>query len=224
MISISLLFDWQFIGHANLSGSLAAMASEDNQHGSSRESGRSDASKVDPDLDLDMVPGRNVAEWVKEQAAAELARVLAVPGTRAISIPVNNTAIMHERTGPKKGDVCVVNRVECRTAFDFNRVHQVLVSPAIPCPHKRGFNYVNVILFAGTKSSAATTTTSSGGVGAGGGADKGATRASPVAMLVPYLYDAGIPGNELTEWVLINSKAARARLSVPKMSALGGNA
>ena len=155
-------------------------------------------------LDAASLPGRPVAQWVKDRAAEELKRVLAVPGQRALSIPVNNTALMHERTGLKKGDVCVVNRLECATAFDFSKVAQILVGPPTPCPLKRGFSYVNVVLFAGDAS----------GTG-------GAATPSPIAMLVPYLYDTGIPDNDLTQWMFVNSKGAKARLAVPALSEVG---
>ena len=41
----------------------------------------------------------------------------------------------------KEEDV-YVNRVECDTAFDFDRVEQILISEPIPCPIKPGYNYV----------------------------------------------------------------------------------
>ena len=41
-----------------------------------------------------------------------------------------------------KEDDCYVNRVECDTAFDFDRVEMILISEPIPCPMKEGFNYV----------------------------------------------------------------------------------
>lgn len=155
------------------------------------------------ELDAASLPGRPVATWVKERAAEELQRVLAVPGQRALSIPVNNTALVHERTGLKKGDVCVVNRLECATKFDFSKVAQILVGPPTPCPLKRGFSYVNLVLFAAAAAPAA-------------------AKAPPVAMLVPYLYDTGIPDNDLTQWLFVNSKGAKARLAVPTLSEVGG--
>lgn len=42
-----------------------------------------------------------------------------------------------------KEDDCYVNRVECDTAFDFDRVEMILISEPIPCPMKEGFNYVS---------------------------------------------------------------------------------
>lgn len=41
----------------------------------------------------------------------------------------------------KEEDV-YVNRVECDTAFDFDRVEQILISEPISCPVKQGYSYV----------------------------------------------------------------------------------
>ena len=46
-----------------------------------------------------------------------------------------NTAIVEE-------DDIYVNRVECDTAFDFDRVEQILISEPVPCPVKEGYSYV----------------------------------------------------------------------------------
>jgi len=37
-----------------------------------------------------------------------------------------------------------VNRVECNTAFDFDRVERILISEPIPCPVKSGYSYVGI--------------------------------------------------------------------------------
>ena len=50
-------------------------------------------------------------------------------------VPLFQTAIV------KENDV-YVNRVECDTAFDFDRVEQILISDPISCPIKPGYNYV----------------------------------------------------------------------------------
>lgn len=49
--------------------------------------------------------------------------------------PSPQTAIVKEE------DV-YVNRVECDTAFDFDRVEQILISEPISCPVKQGYSYV----------------------------------------------------------------------------------
>ena len=46
-----------------------------------------------------------------------------------------NTAIVKE-------DDIYVNRVECDTAFDFDRVERILISEPILCPVKEGYSYV----------------------------------------------------------------------------------
>ena len=50
-------------------------------------------------------------------------------------VPLLQTSIV------KENDL-YVNRVECDTAFDFDRVEQILISEPIPCPIKPGYNYV----------------------------------------------------------------------------------
>lgn len=52
-----------------------------------------------------------------------------------VSSITGQTAIIRE-------DNVFVNRVECDTAFDFNRIERILISDPIPCPVKPGFNFV----------------------------------------------------------------------------------
>ena len=51
--------------------------------------------------------------------------------------------IMH--TSIMKEEDVYVNRVECDTAIDFNRVSRLLISTPIECPVKNGYNYVFVL-------------------------------------------------------------------------------
>lgn len=46
-------------------------------------------------------------------------------------------------TSIMKEDECYVNRVECDTAFDFDRVEMILISEPQVCPMKKGYNYVS---------------------------------------------------------------------------------
>lgn len=85
----------------------------------------------------------------------------------------------------------VVNRIECDTTFDFNKVTMLLVSNDVACWVKEGYSYVNVVLFT----------------------------EKPVPLLLPYLYDkARQPDNTLTEWVFINKNLERARHRVDNLT------
>ena len=58
------------------------------------------------------------------------------------------TIFVHECLSFQTAIVCeddiYVNRVECNTAFDFDRVERMLISEPIPCPVKAGYSYVGV--------------------------------------------------------------------------------
>ena len=69
--------------------------------------------------------------------------------------------------------------------FDFETVENILLCPPIPCPHKLGFQYVNVLLFV-----------------------KGKDKLMPI--LFPYLYKTRLRKkggkNDLKKWLLVNNK------------------
>lgn len=90
-----------------------------------------------------------------------------------------------------------INRVECDTAFDFNKVEQILISEPIPCPVKPGFNYVmhfsqynsqvHVILLC-----------------------------KNIPLIMPYLYNASYNqnGHDLKQWLFINNKLVSSRQTI----------
>lgn len=77
----------------------------------------------------------------------------------------------------------VVNRVECATAFEFDKVVEILVSESKACPVKEGFKFVTVVLF--TK--------------------------KPIPLLLPYLFDGRYERNDLRSWLFVNSKLQESR-------------
>ena len=78
----------------------------------------------------------------------------------------------------------IVNRVECDTTFDFNKVTMLLLSAETECWIKQGYSYVNVVLFT----------------------------EKPVPLLLPYLFDKlHQPDNTLQEWAFINKNLEKAR-------------
>lgn len=81
----------------------------------------------------------------------------------------------------------IINRVEIDTKFDFSKVERILISDSIPCPLKKGYSYVNVLLF--TK--------------------------APIPLVFPYLYLKETK-NKLQEWVFINADKIRVRHHVDK--------
>eukprot|EP00742_Colponemidia_sp_Colp-10_P009554 GILJ01010431.1.p1 GENE.GILJ01010431.1~~GILJ01010431.1.p1 ORF type:complete len:168 (+),score=32.94 GILJ01010431.1:29-532(+) len=86
-------------------------------------------------------PDYDVAQWMKEQMAKEIAR-LKTQGATVIPMTVKNTGVV--KGGGKKAPL--INRVEVDTGFDFDKVKQIMLSDPIPSP-KEGFSYVNVLLF-----------------------------------------------------------------------------
>lgn len=119
------------------------------------------------------------------RAHAATQRVTAL-GVRVIPLRVRNMALVRQEDGK------CINRLECATGFDFNKIAQIRISDPTPCPLKQGYAFINLVLF---------------------------TR-QPVPMLLPYLYDTSVEGNDLTEWVFINSKLQRAHHRVGHFSAI----
>ncbi|KAF8980466.1 hypothetical protein BGZ46_004150 [Entomortierella lignicola] len=145
--------------------------------------------------------------WIKENVEQEVARIRST-GANIEPLAVKNFGIVVDLSRKK---ATAINRIEVNTSFDFKNIQQIMVSPGIAYPHKENFEYVNVLLF-------------------------GESVETP--MLVPYLYDtkfktqeadnednstpvssAGSTDqrpwisvkNNLTEWLLVNSKHQRAR-------------
>ncbi|KAI9206994.1 uncharacterized protein BJ171DRAFT_495397 [Polychytrium aggregatum] len=149
--------------------------------------------------------------WCETQVQLEASR-LREQGIKPLIISVKNFGIVPQDEHKHQ---ILINRIEALTAFDFEkRVKQILVSEAIPYPHKADFFYVNVLL---------------------------CTENMMMPLLLPYLFSSDITRpegtgpaqtaaqargkkkdqpknakirNELKEWLLINSKGDRARLSI----------
>lgn len=71
-------------------------------------------------------------------------------GHSCLPVKVNNISFFPDYLVPftaymaiTKEDEFYVNRVECDTAFDFDRVEMILISEPKPCPVKEGYNYVS---------------------------------------------------------------------------------
>ena len=138
-------------------------------------SAKRDGNRSNPAKEVD------VARWVDEEVKKEIAR-LKTHNYSCIPVKVNNTAIIRE-------DNCYINRVECDTAFNFDRVEMILISEPVECPQKQGYNYVHVILFC-----------------------------NKIPLILPYLYDSSYEqkGHNLKEWLFINNKLQSSRQSVDK--------
>eukprot|EP00741_Cyanophora_paradoxa_P022160 tig00021435_g21392.t1 len=135
----------------------------------------SEEAVVAPAASGGMEPEELVRCWIKDQVDKEQMRVEA-QGSRLIPMPVKNMGIVRE--GPR-----VVNRIEIDTAFDFDKVQQILLSDPIPCPLKPGSNYVHVLLFT----------------------------EKPIPLLLPYVYDTKVASNNpLTDWVFLNKQLKRS--------------
>ncbi|RHY28335.1 hypothetical protein DYB32_006052 [Aphanomyces invadans] len=124
-----------------------------------------------------------VATWIKGMHEAEICR-LTQAGAKAVPLKVKNMAIVREDGG------VVLNRVEVDTRFSMDRIEQILVAEeTTPVPHKPHFVYVNVVLLPKTKQPSDATT---------------------MALVMPYVYDARVVGNTLTQWVFLNNNMERS--------------
>jgi hypothetical protein len=127
-----------------------------------------------------------LAEWVRAQMAAEVAR-LERAGVRILPLRVKNMGVVVEREGPGRPRR-VLNRLELDTAFDFAKVVRLLVGPPTPVPAElstgRGkLVYHNVVL--------------------------GTT--SPVTLLAGYVTEPSLHAdNELALWRFVNNRLQAA--------------
>jgi hypothetical protein len=121
-----------------------------------------------------------VAKWMKERVSAEVARLKAA-GQRSVPLPVKNCGIVREHG-------LNVHRVELATAFDFDKVNKIMISPPVACPHKAGHAMVFVVLC--TK--------------------------KPLPLIFGHLFsEADAP--DLQEWLLVNSKLKHSRHSIQNL-------
>jgi hypothetical protein len=143
-----------------------------------------------------------VAAWLKAALDAEIERIASSGTARPVAVPVLNMGVVVERIAAADAKAAaaakgvkggarearrLVNRVEVGTAFDFERVIQIMLSPARACEAKPGYQYVNVVL----------------------------VTSSPVLLILPYLYDrAAQADNDLHHWLFVNNKGQRARHEV----------
>eukprot|EP00026_Physarum_polycephalum_P016663 Phypoly_transcript_17625.p1 GENE.Phypoly_transcript_17625~~Phypoly_transcript_17625.p1 ORF type:complete len:165 (+),score=29.89 Phypoly_transcript_17625:297-791(+) len=132
----------------------------------------------EPDYILDREE-KVVADWMDMMLQTELKRIREA-GSNAIPVPVKNVGIIRE-------DNKVINRIEANTAFDFDKIQQLMVSDPTPCPHKADFSYANVLLFT----------------------DK------PVPIIFPYMYSTATP-NKLKSWLFVNNSLQQSRHQVKK--------
>eukprot|EP01114_Cavostelium_apophysatum_P000246 TRINITY_DN10239_c0_g1_i2.p1 TRINITY_DN10239_c0_g1~~TRINITY_DN10239_c0_g1_i2.p1 ORF type:complete len:152 (+),score=22.96 TRINITY_DN10239_c0_g1_i2:32-457(+) len=128
-----------------------------------------------------------VSSWMNNQLDVELKRIKSMQ-SNAIPLPVKNMGIIREKKGNKE---LVINRLEINTSFDFDKIVQLMISDSTPCPMKKDFSYVNVVLFA----------------------DK------PLPLIVPYLYLVD-KQNELKEWLFINNSLQRTRRRIDDFEVL----
>lgn len=140
-----------------------------------------------------------VASWMAEESAAEVARLKGL-GVVVLLLRVKNVGVVVEnipepdrKAGKMRRDVA--NRAEVDTAFDFDRVKQLMVSEPVPCPVKAGYSFVHVVLTV-------------------------ESRASP-PLLLAYLYDTSIPGNDLRSWLFVNKTGRSSRHRVDEFAEVG---
>ncbi|OQR89999.1 hypothetical protein THRCLA_22605 [Thraustotheca clavata] len=105
-------------------------------------------------------------------------------GADCISLSVKNMAIVRE-------EALILNRVEVDTTMSMNTIQQIMVAEERQnVPDKEGYLYVNVVLLAQPTSN------------------------EQIAYLMPYVYDANILSNDLTQWVFINNEFERSQHAI----------
>lgn len=133
------------------------------------------------------------------ESAAEVARLKDL-GVTVLLLRVKNVGVVIEnvpepdrKAGKMRRDVA--NRAEVDTAFDFDRVKQLMVSDPVPCPVKAGYSFVHVVLTV-------------------------ESRTSP-PLLLGYLYDGGVAGNDLRSWLFVNKTGRASRHRVDEFAEVG---
>ncbi|KAI9497650.1 hypothetical protein BDB00DRAFT_585028 [Zychaea mexicana] len=142
-------------------------------------------------------------DWIQNQVDAEVKRVRDA-GSSVLPYKIINCGVVPNF---EKKTARAINRIELDTNVDVSKIEQVMVSPAVPYPHKPNFNYVNLILVS----------------------------SQPVPFLAPYLYQTNvqvtqpekeqegrktIPSkevvlkNDLREFLFINKRGIRARFTI----------
>ncbi|KAI8141505.1 hypothetical protein BJV82DRAFT_518261 [Fennellomyces sp. T-0311] len=143
-------------------------------------------------------------EWIQDQVDHEVKRVRDA-GSSVLPFKLINCGVVPNF---EKKTARAINRLELDTNVDLSKVEQVMVSPAVPYPHKQDFLYVNLILV---------------------------KLGQPIPFLAPYLYQTNvkvmqpekeqegrktIPSKEVTlkndlrEFLFINKRGARARFTI----------
>ncbi|KAH7827018.1 uncharacterized protein MONOS_4831 [Monocercomonoides exilis] len=134
------------------------------------------------ELDRLLEHDKATTEWMKQQCSAEI-ESFKPKRINLIPLKVRNTSILQGKP--------LVNRVEFNTGFDFEKVTQILTGKPQPCPTKKGFVYINVILMVDGLS----------------------------PFIFPYLFKDD-PKNALTHWLFINNKLERAQHVVDSFTQL----
>ncbi|EPY50532.1 hypothetical protein SPOG_01288 [Schizosaccharomyces cryophilus OY26] len=126
--------------------------------------------------------------WIQGKVEEELKRLESI-GAKAVPLTAKNySVILDENTDT------VMNRIELKTSFDFNHVHQILLSPVQPYPYNSNLKFLYLVILTSL----------------------------PHPMLIPYLFAPKVVGknllpradglieNTLKRWIFINEKLQRA--------------
>ncbi|KAI9276611.1 hypothetical protein BY458DRAFT_433514 [Sporodiniella umbellata] len=141
-------------------------------------------------------------DWIQIESEKEVKRIQNV-GSSVNPLKTLNCGIIPNFDNKKAK---AINRIEIDTDIDLSKIQQIMVSPAIPYPHKQHFNYVNLILVTD----------------------------QPTPYLAPYLYHTNLKvtqpekeedgrkypskqivlKNDLKDYFLINKKGICARFTI----------
>ncbi len=119
-------------------------------------------------------------EWSVDLMRKEKERLKGL-GVEPIDLEVVDMSVLVE--GKKKQ----INRVIFNSEIDFSKVKQILISQGVQCPHRPGYQYVNVVAYA---------------------------HGQDIPIIFPYVYKTRLRSqagkNNLKHWILINKKFQEA--------------
>jgi hypothetical protein len=129
---------------------------------------------------------QSAKEFIQTELQTEIDR-LAKMSVKALALPVQSFGVFLEQNHELS---IQVNRIHVISSFDFqSRIKQIMVSEPIKYPHKPDFLYVHVLLM---------------------------TERIELPIILPYIFPGKLnaKGNNLKEWLIVNSKGLNSRLSI----------
>lgn len=166
-----------------------------------------DQTPVELDVQTDEINDEKIGEdeqkWIDDMMKREEMKLTAA-GVRPIPFNILNCGVVFGEETTNNGQETemekVINRVEFKSGFDFNRIGQIMTSDAmVQYPFKGGYCFTLVLLFVKGKENGM----------------------NPI--IFPYIYNPTVSKiqnktrkitNDLTEWLFINNGQQRTRMAI----------